>query len=120
MQIAEKVQTKLLQSLIGLLNFAYKTVAPGRAFCRRLIDATIGIKKPHHFIRVNRGMREDLAVWQQFLDQYNGVTVISSVMWTSDYSLHWFTDRAGGPLGVPDILLQPLGSWQVASTLGFV
>lgn len=75
-QNAEKVTLKSLQSLIGLLNFTCKTVAPGGAFCRRLIDATIGIKKPHRFIRANKGMRDYLAMWQQFLDQYNGVTVI--------------------------------------------
>lgn len=84
--------------LISLLNFACKTVAPGRIFCRRLIDATIGIKRPHHFIRVNRGMWEDLAIWQ-ILDQYNGVTVISSGIWTSVNSFQLFTDSAGWPLG---------------------
>lgn len=42
--ISKKVSLKALQSLIGLLNFACKTVALGRAFCRRLVDATIGIK----------------------------------------------------------------------------
>ena len=35
-----KVTLRQLQSLIGLLNFACQVIAPGRAFCRRLIDAT--------------------------------------------------------------------------------
>jgi hypothetical protein len=34
-----------IQSLIGLLNFACQVVVPGRAFCRRLIDATCKVKK---------------------------------------------------------------------------
>lgn len=94
--ISKKVSLKALQSLIGLLNFACKTVAPGRAFCRRLVDATIGIKKPYHMIRVNQGMKADLAVWQQFLKHFNGVTVICSGIWSSDSNLQLFTDSAGG------------------------
>lgn len=68
----KKVKLKSLQSFIGILYFACKTVAPGRAFCRRLIDAIIGIKKPHHFIRVSSGMLDDLVIWQQFLENSMG------------------------------------------------
>ena len=39
---------KELQSLIGLLNFTCLVVVPGRAFLRRLIDLTKGVRKPHH------------------------------------------------------------------------
>ncbi|CAG2191357.1 unnamed protein product [Mytilus edulis] len=45
---SKKVTLRQLQSLIGLLNFACQVIAPGRAFCRRLIDATCNIRKPHH------------------------------------------------------------------------
>lgn len=71
-QNAEKVKLKSLQSFIGILYFECKTVAPGRAFCRRLIDAIIGIKKPHHFIRFSSGMLDDLVIWQQFLENSMG------------------------------------------------
>ena len=47
-----KITLKEMQSLLGLLNIAYKVVSPGRAFCRRLINATMGIKKPHHKLRM--------------------------------------------------------------------
>jgi hypothetical protein len=56
---SKKISLRQLQSLIGLLNFACQVVAPGRAFCRRLIDATCCAKKPHHKIRVSQAMRED-------------------------------------------------------------
>ena len=55
---SKKISLRQLQSLIGLLNFACQVVAPGRAFCRRLIDASV--KKPHHKIRVSQAMREDI------------------------------------------------------------
>ena len=43
-----KATLKEIQSLIGLLNFACKVVAPGRAFLRRVIDLTRGLQKNHH------------------------------------------------------------------------
>ena len=42
----KSVNLKELQSLIRLLNFACCVVVPGRAFLRRLIDLTRGIRKP--------------------------------------------------------------------------
>ena len=40
----KKVTLEEIQSLIGLLNFACLVVQPGRAFLRRLIDLTIGLR----------------------------------------------------------------------------
>lgn len=58
----KKVTLKSVQSLIGLLNFACETVTPGRAFCRRLIDATVGVKKQRHKVRITQDIKSDLTV----------------------------------------------------------
>ena len=50
----KKVTLREIQSLIGLLNFGCSVVVPGRAFLRRLIDLTRGVKSPCHFIRLNK------------------------------------------------------------------
>ena len=50
-----KVSLQEIQSLTGLLNFACSVVVPGRAFLRRLIDLTIGVRHPHFQIRLSRG-----------------------------------------------------------------
>ena len=65
-----------LYVFLGLFIFAYKVVALGRAFSRRLINATCKVTKPHHRIRVSQEMREDLKVWLSFLSDYNGSTVM--------------------------------------------
>ena len=53
MQQCRSVTLKQLQSLIGLLNYAYKVVIPGRAFLRKVINLTIGVSKPHFHVRLN-------------------------------------------------------------------
>ena len=60
-------------------------VAPGRAFMRRLIDATIGIKHAKFKIRVSTSMRLDLEMWLRFLDNYNGVTLLPERLWVANY-----------------------------------
>lgn len=92
----KKVTLKSLQSLIGSLNFACQVVRPGRAFCRRLINATKGIQKSHHHIRVNSEMQADITAWLTFLETYNGVTVMPDKFWVDNESLQFFTDSAGG------------------------
>ncbi|CAG2249858.1 unnamed protein product [Mytilus edulis] len=56
----KKVTLRQLQSLIGLLNFACTVVCPGRAFLRRLIDLTIGVSHPCHYIRLTRESKADI------------------------------------------------------------
>lgn len=67
-----KVSLQEIQSLTGLLNFACSVVVPGRAFLRRLIDLTIGVKRPHFLIRLSGEVKADLLVWQNFLSGFNG------------------------------------------------
>lgn len=92
-QKSKKITLRSLQSLIGKLNFACRAIVPGRAFCRRLIDATIGATRPFHKIRVTRGMVEDLLVWKSFLDNHNGASMMISEV--SESHLDLFTDAAG-------------------------
>ena len=47
-------------------NRGLTVVVPRRAFLRRLIDLTIGIRRPHFLIRLSKEVKEDLSVWQKF------------------------------------------------------
>ena len=53
----QKCTLKLMQSLIGSLNFACRAIVPGRPFCRRLINVICGVIKPHHHLRIMPGMQ---------------------------------------------------------------
>lgn len=86
---------KQLQSLIGLLNFACNVVLPGRAFLRRLIDLTIGISKPFFKISMTKEVKEDLKVWECFLDKFNGSSIFLPDKWSSSYEFKFYTDASG-------------------------
>ena len=75
----KKVTLVELQSMTGLLNFVCSAIIPGRAFLRRLIDLTIGVKTAHHRIRLTSQEKEDLRVWLEFLNKYfNGKSFFSA------------------------------------------
>ncbi|CAC5416928.1 unnamed protein product [Mytilus coruscus] len=70
-------------------------VSPGRAFLRRLIDLTIGVKKSFHRIRMTKSVKQDLNTWQHFLKNFNGKSLILSDRWLTSDQLHLFTDASG-------------------------
>jgi hypothetical protein len=102
----KKLTLHELQSIIGFLNFVCQVVSPGRAFIRRLIDATVGIRKARHKIRVTSSMRLDFEMWLEFLDRYNGVTLFLERFWVNNATLQFFTYSSGGPSGGFGIFFQ--------------
>lgn len=84
-----------IQQVHGLLNFACRAIAPGRAFLRRLADLMQGISNPHHYVTINKGVREDLKTWLSFLANHNGVTAFREPSWTSPKILAFYTDASG-------------------------
>ena len=95
----KKVSLREVQSLTGLLNFACSVIQPGRAFLRRLIDLTISIWLPYHFICLKREVKADLQVWLEFLEEYNGKSFsLEDVCYTSE-RLNLYTDASLGSLG---------------------
>ena len=65
---SKKITLNQLQKICGFLNFLGRCIIPGRAFTRRLYVYTASSNlKPHHHIRVNAEMKEDLIMWLIFL-----------------------------------------------------
>jgi hypothetical protein len=116
----KKLTLQKLQSIIGSLNFVCQVVSPGRAFIRRLIDATVGIKKVRHKFRVTSSMRLDFEMWLEFLDRYNGITLFLERSWVEYDTLQFFfTDSSGGPSGGFGIFFQnkwAFGRWPTSWT----
>ena len=104
---------KELQSLIGILQFACRVIAPGRTFLRRMINLTCGIKQPCHFVKLNSGFYKDLSMWETFLKHWNGVSLFLQPEQTTSLSLQLYTD-ASGSIGFGGYLA---GQWFQSSWL---
>ena len=82
----KKLTRKELQSLTGSLQFCAKAMPSTRAFIRRMY-ASMSNVKIHHRIRLTQGIKEDLRMWQTFLNDFSGV---------SSAQLQLYTDSARG------------------------
>ena len=84
-----------LQSLIGTLNFACRVIPPGRAFLQRIINLTVGLKKPHHRVLLTKAFFQDIVMWESFILGWNGRSFFLNRSWETSSSLHLFTDASG-------------------------
>ena len=95
---SKKVTVNQLQKICGFLNFLGRCVIPGRAFTRRLYVYTSCDKlKPHHHVRVNSEMREDLRMWLTFLQHpsvYCRLFLDFSTLLVAD-EIDMFSDASG-------------------------
>jgi len=72
-----------LQSLLGKLVFISKCVRPSRIFLHRMLELLRSLKNNHNRTRLTSGFHKDLRWWQCFLRQYNGVSLIPSLNWST-------------------------------------
>ena len=89
-----KTRLQKLQSVIGILNFACQVVVPGRAFLRRLINLTMGVKAPHHWINISTA-HDDLLIWLSFLQNHNGKVLFLDEKTVSNHDVYLYTDASG-------------------------
>ena len=94
--LASKLTLKQMQCLLGHLNFATTVIKPGRAFSRRLIATTLGIRKQHHHIRLPAWAKQDLIMWRKFLEHANGCYFFRYFHLPSTLEFALVTDASGG------------------------
>ena len=90
----EQCSLRQLKSVLGKLQFATSIIRSGRCFLRRLYDLTIGKKLPHKIIRITDSAKEDLKIWHDFLDHFNGRTMLSVKTIEDSETLHMYTDSS--------------------------
>ena len=92
----KKMTVHQMQKLCGFLNHLCRCIVPGRAFTRRLYAYTGGRLLPHHHIKVNTEIRQDLTVWLKFLENpaiYCRPFIDYTNLWTAQ-ELDWYTDAS--------------------------
>ena len=71
-----------LQSLLGKLQFVGKCVAPSRVFISRILVLLRGLKYNNHKVRLTAEFRKDIQWWMNFIQIYNGVSMIKTMDWS--------------------------------------
>ncbi|XP_053388526.1 uncharacterized protein LOC128551651 [Mercenaria mercenaria] len=88
-------QLRTLLSLIGFLNFACSVIRPGRAFLRRLINLSIGVKKLHYKVKLRSPAKHDMSMWLDFLANFNGTSFFINEQRLSSDNICLHTDASG-------------------------
>jgi len=90
----DTARMETMLSIIGKLQFSTCVVTVGKCFLRRLYDATIGISKPFHYLRLSADMKQDLTIWATFLQHYNGISFISEKDTFTSSDNHIYSDSS--------------------------
>jgi len=90
----KRIKLRMLQSIIGSLNFICRVIPAGRAFLQRLITLTRGVRKRFYSVRISRGAKLDAAMWQRFLVQFNGTTAFLPITWQDSTTLQFYSDAS--------------------------
>ena len=90
----DKVTLRELKSITGMLQFTTAVVTSGRPFLRRMYDLSMLASKPHHYVRLTKQVKLDLEVWLNFLNYYNGKTILSKRVVTESQTAHFYSDAS--------------------------
>ena len=75
-EVREACSRKELESWIGHLVHACKVIRSGRSFLHRMLDLLHTHNHTNPQINLSRGFKADLAWWQEFSMQWNGVSFL--------------------------------------------
>ena len=84
-----------LLSLLGHLNYATKVIIHGRSLVSYLLTLTHSVKELHYHVTLHRGCRDDLRMWYEFLDQWNGISffIDDNIVTAADFDLCFVNNR---------------------------
>ncbi|KAK6191041.1 hypothetical protein SNE40_002790 [Patella caerulea] len=85
---------KDLEQLLGHLNFAMRVILPGRAFVSYLYRLMTTVKESYFHVHLSRDCRDDLSMWLNFLQNWNGISLFYEPHITSAPDFNLFTDAS--------------------------
>ena len=94
LQAQEVCSLKHFKSAIGKLQFASVIVPAGRCFLRRMHNATIGLQNPNSQVRLIPSVKEDLKVWEEFLQHFNGKGLMIWNKASAETNFHMYSDSS--------------------------
>ena len=83
-----------LKSLIGKLQFCVDILITGACFLRSLHDASMGDRHPERVIPITLDIKLDLEIWEDFLVNFNGKSIINPPLSLPEEVLHIYSDSS--------------------------
>lgn len=106
------VPRKELERLCGVLQFCAKCSPPARTFMQNMYTA---LRRRGRYVRLNRGIRADIAWWLRFWEQCNRVSLLLDSVWEHAEELRFWTDASftgwGAAFETPDGPQFFYGTW---------
>ena len=84
-----------LESLVWKLQHASAVAQPGRIFLRRLFVALRTLLLHHHYYRLSRERKLDIAWWNELITDWNGVSFFERPGWEPAPDIHILSDASG-------------------------
>lgn len=71
----ESVTKVELLRLLGHLNFASRVIPAGRPFVAYLLTLANSVQELHHHVKFNADCRQELRMWMEYLESWNGISL---------------------------------------------
>jgi hypothetical protein len=94
-QQKQKATLLELQQLAGKLAWSAAVIPPGITYIQHIYRLMARLRSKHHHIRIPAAVRDDIAAWLYFLDNWNGVSMLTRP--ALDHTIA--TDAASGKSG---------------------
>lgn len=88
-----KTTERELLSFVGKTTLCSQSSSSGSDL--RLIELSTSVKRLHHHIHLTASARADIKLWQDFLPEWNGVSLMLLDTWETTADLNLFTDASG-------------------------
>ena len=87
-----------LLSLLGHLNYATRVIIHGRSFVSYLLTLAHLVKELHYHVILNRECLDDIRMWYEYLDQWNGMSffIDDNIVRAADFDLYTDTSSTIG------------------------
>lgn len=91
-----RASMRQLQRLAGIISFASTVVQSGRPYQQRVFDLLRSVRRPHHKVRLDVDLQNDIAWWLAILDHTN----TSPITKTDTPVIEIFTDASQHGAGI--------------------
>lgn len=94
LRVKKSCTKRELLSVLGHFNFAARVIPAGRSFTSYLLTLAHSVSELHYHVYLTSECRKDLAMWEKFLQGWNGKSFFLEEYVTNTTDISLFTDAS--------------------------